>query len=139
MAPFPPVTGPVTVGSAAEGRGRWASPACAGAAAPPSRDVMVIATATRVSQRGVLVMRLRVALMAGTFHRDAEDISCADCQRKVTPLPTRVKYHFRKPHTRFSLTVSIARRNWAIAGSVSRRRPAASGQTRRSTVTPERA
>src|SRR5215469_3878769 len=67
MAPFPPVTGPVTEGLAAEGRGRRAPAACADAAATPSRDPMVTAAAMRASQRRVLVM-LRTALIAGTFH-----------------------------------------------------------------------
>src|SRR5215469_7557840 len=85
MAPFPPVTGPVTVGFAAEGRGRWALPACADAAATASKDAMVTAAATRASQRGVLVM-----------------------PGKVTPLLMAVKHHFHKSRTGFSLTVSTA-------------------------------
>jgi hypothetical protein len=70
IAPFPPVTGPVTVGFAAEGTGRrtWVELASAVAAAAATRtEAMVAATAVTAigrRQRG----RMRFAVIAGTFH-----------------------------------------------------------------------
>jgi hypothetical protein len=70
MAPFPPVTGPVTVGFAAEGAGRraWAllASAVAAAVATSTEGMVTAATAAAIRRRQRGLMGF--ALMAGAFH-----------------------------------------------------------------------
>ncbi len=74
IAPLPPVTGPVTVGFAAEGAGRrpWVVLASAVAAAAATRtDAIVAATAVTAigrRQRGRVRSAVIGALIGGTFH-----------------------------------------------------------------------
>jgi hypothetical protein len=72
IAPCPPVTGPVTVGFAADGRGRGACAALAYEAVTPATqrtDAMTVAAAAvRARDLVVTVIRMRLALMACTFH-----------------------------------------------------------------------
>src|SRR5215469_5931268 len=71
MAPFPPVTGPVTVGFAADGCGRGACALLACEAVAPAvtrTDAMTVApAAVRARDLVITVMRLRLALMAAPF------------------------------------------------------------------------
>jgi hypothetical protein len=112
MAPFPPVTGPVTVGFAAEGRGRGTCAALAyeavATAATRTDAMTVAAAAVRARDLVVTVVRLRLALMACTFHGMLGDVARTECARTVTPLLMPVKHYFHETHTGFSSSVSKA-------------------------------
>jgi hypothetical protein len=68
----------------------------------------IAAAAVRARDLVVTVMRLRLALMACTFHGMLGDVARTECVRTVTPLLMSVKHHFHKTHTGFSPIVSKA-------------------------------
>jgi hypothetical protein len=79
------------------------------APAAPRRDAMTVAAAAvRARDLMVAVMRLRIALMACTFHGMPGNVARTECPRTVTPLLMTVKSVVIKCDTSFSPVMSIA-------------------------------